>query len=84
MMSAVAKLKQTVKSASEAHELKQRFNEQLQLKKTSAFPTRTSPPSLTVNSWDFHPLMGSLMDAVITVADDADGDDGDDDDDSHC
>jgi hypothetical protein len=67
MMSAVARLKQAVKSAAEAHDAKQRLSaqqQQPQQKKAPAAVTAAFIPCATGNSWDFHPLMGSLMDAV--------------------
>jgi hypothetical protein len=73
MMSAVAKLKQAVKSATEVHDTRQRFDAQQQqqqpqqLKKTPAPSTGTFHPCTIGNSWDFHPLMGGLMDAVMML-----------------
>jgi hypothetical protein len=77
MMSAVAKLKQAVKSATEVHDTQQRFDAQQQhqqqqqqpqqLKKTPAPSTGTFHPCMIGNSWDFHPLLGGLMDAVMML-----------------
>jgi hypothetical protein len=70
MMSAVARLKQAVKSATEAHDVKQLSSvqpQQPQKKKAPAATAGTFIPCATGNSWDFHPLTGSLMDAVLMM-----------------
>ena len=71
MMAAVAKLKQAVKSAVEDREQQQQINAQQQQQRQQMNgappPTAAALPSMNHSAWDFHPLMGGLMDAVIIM-----------------
>ncbi len=59
MMGAVAKLKQSVKSAADIPDKKQQMQRQQQQ------PKKAPAPSVNCNAWDFHPLVGGLMDLVL-------------------
>ena len=63
MMAAVAKMKQAVKAATEAHDVQQ-LQQRLQQSVRSSV---ASASHISYSPWDFHPLTGGLMDAVITV-----------------
>ena len=76
-MGAVATLKQTAKSAADSLDKHQRsvghqVQQQRQQTKAPTPPTGGFQPAHTAgcNAWDFHPLIGGLMDAVMakTVA----------------
>jgi hypothetical protein len=70
MMAAVANLKQAVKSAVEDRDQQQQFNAQQQQRQQingAPPPSAAALPSMNHSAWDFHPLMGGLMDAVIIM-----------------
>ena len=79
LMGAVATLKQTAKSAADSLDTHQRsgghqVQQQRQQTKAPAPPAGGFLPAHTAgcNAWDFHPLIGGLMDAVMTHKDGGD------------
>jgi hypothetical protein len=65
-MGAVATLKHTVKSATETADKQQQAQRQQQPKKSPSSAAFQPVSIANCNAWDFHPLIGGLMDSVMS------------------